>query len=119
MGRYYAGDIEGKFWVAVQASDDADFFGVTGQQPNELEYYFDKENLLDVKNGIKICKDKLGKNKTKLDKFFKINFAYNDKQLSEYGVDPSLLVWYARLLLGEKIKQSIVKNGQCEFVAEM
>jgi hypothetical protein len=27
MGRYYNGDIEGKFWVAVQSSDDADFFG--------------------------------------------------------------------------------------------
>jgi len=28
MGRYYNGDIEGKFWFAVQSSDDADFFGV-------------------------------------------------------------------------------------------
>ena len=28
MGRYYTGDIEGKFWFAVQSSDDADFFGL-------------------------------------------------------------------------------------------
>ena len=27
MGRYYHGDIEGKFWFAVQSSQDADFFG--------------------------------------------------------------------------------------------
>ena len=25
MGRYYQGDIEGKFWFAVQSSNDADF----------------------------------------------------------------------------------------------
>lgn len=28
MGCYYFGDIEGKFWFAVQNSDDANFFGV-------------------------------------------------------------------------------------------
>ena len=27
MGRYYSGDIEGKFWFAVQSSNAADRFG--------------------------------------------------------------------------------------------
>ena len=36
MGRYYRGDIEGKFWFAVQQSDDADYFGVEGERPNFL-----------------------------------------------------------------------------------
>jgi hypothetical protein len=27
MGRYYSGDIQGKFWFAVQSSDDASAFG--------------------------------------------------------------------------------------------
>ena len=26
MGRYYQGDIEGKFWFAVQSSADPEFF---------------------------------------------------------------------------------------------
>ncbi len=43
MGRYYSGDIEGKFWFGVQSSDDADFFGVTGYAPETLEYYFEKD----------------------------------------------------------------------------
>ena len=34
MGRNYFGDIDGKFGFACQSSDDADFFGVTGYQPN-------------------------------------------------------------------------------------
>lgn len=31
MGRFYTGDISGKFWFGVQASDDADHFGVEGE----------------------------------------------------------------------------------------
>ena len=34
MGRYYCGDIDGKFWFAVQSSNDADNFGVQGYYPN-------------------------------------------------------------------------------------
>jgi hypothetical protein len=30
MGRYYTGDITGKFWFAIQNSDDADHFGCKG-----------------------------------------------------------------------------------------
>ena len=41
MGRYYNGDIEGKFWFAVQSSDDADFFGQQGEA-RFLNYYFDE-----------------------------------------------------------------------------
>ena len=40
MGRYYSGDIEGKFWFAVQSSDDADFFVATGEHSNYFDYYF-------------------------------------------------------------------------------
>ena len=27
MGRYYDGDIEGKFWFGIQSSADGEFFG--------------------------------------------------------------------------------------------
>ena len=30
MGRYYTGDIEGKFWFGIQSSNSADRFGVIG-----------------------------------------------------------------------------------------
>ena len=50
MGRYYNGDIDGKFWFGVQSSNDADFFGATGCEPNYIEYDFDKdEHLIDLK----------------------------------------------------------------------
>jgi len=54
MGRYYHGDIEGKFWVAVQSSGDADFFGVEGTY-HYLDYYFEKKDCYCLLNSF-ICK---------------------------------------------------------------
>jgi len=50
MGRYYDGDITGKFWFALQDSNAADQFGVTGYQPDTLEYSFCKDDLKAVNN---------------------------------------------------------------------
>ena len=123
MGRYYTGDIEGKFWFAVQSSDDADFFGVRGYQPEELNYDFCEDDLKDVEKGVKICLKKLGKYKKKLDKFFKERSGYSDKEISEsLGIKEDkvskLLVWYARLELGVKIRKCLKENKSCSFVAE-
>ena len=48
MGRYYSGDIEGKFMFAVQNSNAADRFGATGCYPNTIEYHFDEDHLEDI-----------------------------------------------------------------------
>ena len=123
MGRYYNGDIEGKFWFGVQPSNDADFFGVKGSEPNYLEYYFSKDDLQDVEKGLAKCLEHLGDNKEKLDKFFAENNFYNDDMLIEAGFDKDkiegLLSWYARFRLGEQIKNSITEYGQCDFQAEL
>ena len=60
MGRYYNGDIEGKFWFATQSSDDGDFFGVTGYQPERLEYQFEEEHLDAINEGIDKCLKEIG-----------------------------------------------------------
>lgn len=129
MGRYYSGDIEGKFWFAVQSSNDADFFGVEGQ-PNYLNYYFDEDNLADVEKGIQQCLKKLGDDKERFDSFFNDNESYNDKTISEYMKEKYDLImgeryihlqlqWYARLQLGQKIYDCIKENGECNFEAEL
>jgi hypothetical protein len=41
MGRYYSGDIEGKFMFATQSSTAADRFGSSYYEPNHVNYYFD------------------------------------------------------------------------------
>ena len=124
MGRYYSGDIEGKFWFAVQSSEDADFFGVVGSEPNFLNYYFTRDDLPKIKEGIKKCKKELGKYKDKLDEFFKKKDGYNDEQImKEFGISEKkvkkIIEWYARLILGEKIAKCVEKQGDCEFDAEL
>ena len=124
MGRYYNGDIEGKFWFAVQSSTDAEFFGVVGSEPSYLDYYFSEDNLKDLEEGISECKKELGDWKSKLDQFFKENNGYNYKMIEEQlGLVESqardLLEWYARLDLGTKILKCVQKNGECSFTAEL
>ena len=126
MGRYYNGDIEGKFWFAIQSSDDADFFGVQGCPPNNyLQYNFDEDNLSDVKKGLDECLEELGKNKKILDDFFEEKNSYNDAMLvkplglnNEDEVKP-ILKWYARYELGKQIYDCIEENGICNFEAEL
>ena len=123
MGRYYQGDIEGKFWFTVQSSDDADHFGVEGQA-SELNYYFDTDNLKDIKKGIKECLKGLGDWKDKLDTFFKNNEGYNDEMLWDQiklnKVNArKMLKYYARLRLGNEIKECVEKKGECSFSAEL
>jgi len=123
MGRYYTGDIEGKFWFAVQDSSDADFFGSEGEC-SHLNYYFNEDDLANIVKGIEVCKKELGDWKQKLDDFFKKNNGYNEKMLTEQiGLKEEdqlpLLKWYARLELGEQIHECVVKNGSCGFEAEL
>ena len=135
MGRYYNGDIEGKFWFAVQSSDDADFFGQQGQA-RFLDYYFDAEDLPKIEEGIKKCKDYLGSLLETLNKFFKENNGYTHKILADYlnehfsskdlptpkfteqGVK-HYLEWYARLELGNQILECVKEKGECQFEAEL
>ena len=124
MGRYYNGDIEGKFWFGVQSSSDADFFGSEGFATNYLEYYFDKNHLEKIKKGIKECKKELGEYKKKLDDFFNKNNGYNEEMIEkELKISipkiKTLLEWYARLKLGNKILECVEKTGYCEFEAEL
>ena len=46
MGRYITGDIERKLWFAVQNSNAADRFGVTGYEPAYLEYQFEQDDFI-------------------------------------------------------------------------
>ena len=134
MGRRYLGDIEGKFWVGVQDSDDASFFGGCENEPSYLEYYFTTDDLPDIKKGIEECRQRLGANRKKLSTFFKEHNSYTDKQLADYlGIAVSkeeadrasipalqeILKWYARLELGEKIEKCVKKTGECCFEAEL
>jgi hypothetical protein len=130
MGRYYIGDIEGKFWFSVQNSDDADNFGVygendideNGEETGYLNYYFEKSNIPDIQNGINECLEFLGQNKQKFDGFFDKHESYNDQMIvDELGIPKNnvreLLEHYARLHFGKQILECVEEKGSCRFQA--
>lgn len=119
MGRYYDGDISGKFWFAIQNSNAADRFGVTGNQPGELEYFFDENNLSEVEEEIKNIETQLGEKLQEIEDFFKEKESYSDKQLEEANISNTDLSEYADLLLGRKIKNCLEAQGTCSFQAEL
>ena len=125
MGRYYQGDIEGKFWFGIQSSTDANFFGGEPYEPNYVNYHFSKKYDFDkVVEGINKCEDALGKNLKTLDKFFSENNGYNEDMIVEQTDIkeediPNLLKWYARLELGMKIRDCLIELDECSFEAEL
>jgi|2_EtaG_2_1085320.scaffolds.fasta_scaffold12479_6 hypothetical protein len=124
MGRYYTGDIEGEFAFSVQSSNDADFFGSIGQEPNHLYYYFDKGDLPSIKKGLKECKKKLGKHTKVLEDCFADSSIYNDEtvgKICEVSQEEArtLQEWCFRLYLGKKILTCVEYQDYCEFEAEL
>ena len=122
MGRYYHGDIEGKFWFAVQSSCDGTYFGMEEQEPSYIPYYSDDLDL--AEEGVEECKAKLRGYLTIMRKFFNSRSSYTDKSLAEtlqVSKDKTahLLKWYARLTLGEKIVKCIKEEGSCWYEAEL
>ena len=68
MGRHYDGDIEGKFWFAVQSSDDGEYFGaidITEENTDSdyhegfTDYIIYFSDIDKVKEGIDLCKRQL------------------------------------------------------------
>ena len=127
MGRYYNGDIEGKFWFALQSSDAPSRFGRDYYEPNYVDYYFDKESLKDIRKEIQSITDTLGKYKKAFDEFFKESCGYNDEMLEKFfkkkKMDTSnlkkMLEDYADLGLGRKIEKCVEKYDECSFTAEL
>ena len=124
MGRYTNGDINHRLWFAVQNSDAADRFGVTGYQPEVIYYNFDIDSLPGIYQELSNIATSLGSNLILLHKFFKDNTGYTDEKVAEYlkvelDVAKKLLKDYADFELGLKIAEAVRTTGQCEFTAEL
>ena len=116
MGRYYSGQIEGKFWFALQGSNCADRFGVSGTRPEVLSYYFEESDLEGVEEEIARIEESLGDKIKIIEDFFKDNNGYG--MLAKDGITQLELREYADLGMGKKIRDCIIENGDCSFEAE-
>lgn len=120
MGRYYSGDIEGKFWFAVQSSTvGEDRFGCVEYNPDVVEYYADEEMLPTINEELKSIEDKMGDQLAKYDELFNNVSSYNNQTLEEAGLDVALLGEYADYKFGVKLRNCILEQGSCHFTAEL
>jgi hypothetical protein len=136
MGRYYTGDIEGKFWFGVQSSDDASNFdgieeevyweeedGSLADEPYGIKYTFLPEHCDQLELVLSSCVRSMKGNHEKLDSFFASAIGYTDRELADHlevsvGELKHLLEHYARHRLALQIKECVEANGKCEFTAD-
>jgi len=119
MGRYYVGDIEGKFWFGLQPSNAASRFGGEEFEPQYIEYYFNEDDLAKVNEEIDEIITTLGDKKKIIDDFFEGKISYKDEDLEAIGITEDILRDYADLKLGIQIRDCIEGSGQCCFQAEL
>jgi len=129
MGRYYSGDIEGKFWFGIQSSNSADRFGVIGDYPQYLEYYFNEDHIPCVKKELLKIKKTYGEDIKLMKKFMEKNNSYNYDMLIKFCEEngkpkteteiKQILEELADYELGEKILKHLEENGECFFSAEL
>ena len=113
MGRYYDGDISGKFWFGVQESTAPENLGA---YPIKITYCWSDEKALEDR--LMEMEKLLGDNLKKMDEFFDANSAYTDKELAEHlgvGEDKAgeLLKIYADICLGRKVKKHLNSGNGC------
>jgi len=108
MGRYYNGDIDGKFWFAVQPSNAGERFGAKEISPYYIEYEIDRDDSYkDIVKELKSIESN-GAIKRVDDMFKKLQLlkgnGYDDDTLKQYGVKEKDIEEYADYELGKQIK---------------
>ena len=122
MGRYYNGDIEGKFWFAIQSSDAPERFGAIERERGYIDYFIDRESLPEIIEEIKEIESN-----PKVQLIMKLfdeseTISITDAWQKENDVSREDLAEYADLTLGRKIRdffESDSDNEYCEIEAEL
>ena len=113
MGRYYYGDIEGKFWFGLQPSDVLSRFGV---EPN-LSYSFCEDNIEELEEQLKSIEDSIDIEKLK--QFFDTHSYYSNDDLSKANISRNQVRDYADWSLGKKVLDRIKEYGECNVECEI
>lgn len=114
MGRYYDGDIEGKFWFAVQSSTDGEQFGAYEIEPAEIQYGVDEDSLDTCEKRLNEIVKELGITEP---------LETIDPETVHERVDDNDVTRKTELLasleLGLKIWKCLKEKGECYFTADL
>tara|TARA_R110000764_G_scaffold18806_2_gene50162 strand:+ start:104 stop:490 length:387 start_codon:yes stop_codon:yes gene_type:complete len=128
MGRYYDGDIVGKFVFGSQSSAAADRFGVKGEAPDYIDYYYDESNLEDLETEIKLIEDEMGEHGNYLKIYYDLYGSRDDVQITfedylikgdKKPLSKDQLLEFFDYRIGKKIQKCIKEQGECSFTAEL
>jgi len=118
MGRYYSGDIEGKFMFGVQSSAAGERFGAYEVDQGYINYVAPEDSLEEVEEEIKNIESL--PSIALIDKMFEELNGYRDKDLTVRGITKKDMEDWADLQLGRQIRDYIKKTGDsCYFQAEL
>tara|TARA_R110000796_G_scaffold51680_9_gene121967 strand:- start:3910 stop:4287 length:378 start_codon:yes stop_codon:yes gene_type:complete len=125
MGRYYSGDIEGKFMFAVQSSQSGERFGAVEEESGYTPYIVHRENYSEIQQELDDIVS-TGSVK-KVDDFFDElskngGRGYNDSDLEEAGILKDDMSQWADHRLGKQIKDWFDNNpdeDELRFEAEL
>ncbi len=120
MGRYYNGDINGKFWFAVQSSDDAEQFGASASESGYIPY--SATELCPIKSRLCQIFDELQEPPV----FWDIESSDKDEtefyaaysKYREEHEDSGDKLW-AALDIGLRLYHVVKAEGYCYFEAEL
>ena len=128
MGRYYEGDIEGKFVFGAQSSTAADRFDVEGEIPGYVDYTFGKDDLISLEAELKLIEDKMNEQGYYLKTYYdlygvedevEITFEEYLKKGNKKPLNKEQLLEFFDYRIGKKIQACIKEQGSCSFTAEL
>jgi hypothetical protein len=120
MGRYYFGDIDGKFWFGIQSSFAADRFGSLVCEEEDdypstrYSYFFELEHLADVEEELANIINRMGWDNFNLLQLFCSAPEHERPSFPDDTIRMHLSE-YADYILGLKIRDCIASTGQCYF----
>lgn len=121
MGRYYSGDIDGKFMFAIQGGDAGERFGAIEENSGYIDYVVYREDS--YKAIVEELKqiEKSG-SVDRVNKMFKDDWLWNDEKMKKFGVSSNDISEYADHRMGKKMKDFFDKNPdytELNFTAEI
>ena len=121
MGRYYTGDINGKFMFGVQSSSSGERFLARECEPEFVDYEISRDNYSKIIDEIEKIESSGSVDRVQ-DMFDKTDYGWNDTIKKENGVSDEDLSEYADYKLGVNIKVWFDENpdeNYLNFTAEL
>ena len=114
MGRYYNGDINGKFWFGVLPSNAHERFGAVEYDSGYINYEISRDSYEDIVQTLLKIESTTPIQKIK--NYFDSIQGYNDDMLKKENITQEMLYEYASYQLGKQVKDFFDEHPDIEHI---